>query len=126
MPLIQVDLDRALFEEKGKQISDAIHAAQLEVPEMGIPATDKFQLFRPRDAGELVFDPGHGGVDRRSIVIIQITAVRRFPVRLKQALFEKIITRVAEVGLRTDDIFISFIENGFEDWKAGLPSAATS
>jgi hypothetical protein len=61
MPLVQIDLPRPLFEKKGTQISGEIHQAFIDSLE--IPADDKFQIFRPRDAGELVFDPGYGGVD---------------------------------------------------------------
>ena len=123
MPLIQIDLDRRLFEEKGQAISAAIHQAQVEMTDMNIPATDKFQVFRPHDAGELIADPAHGGVDRRDILVIQITAVHRFPVRTKQALFENIITHLSRLGIRSDDIFVALIENGFEDWKPGIASA---
>ena len=55
MPLVQVDLPRALFEEKGTQIGDEVHQAFIDALE--VPADDRFQIFRPREAGELVFDP---------------------------------------------------------------------
>ncbi|MGH3170643.1 MAG: hypothetical protein ACRDN0_32800, partial [Trebonia sp.] len=61
MPLVQVDLPRPLFAEKGARISDEIHQAFID--SLAIPADDKFQIFRPREADELVFDPGYGGVD---------------------------------------------------------------
>jgi hypothetical protein len=81
MPLVQIDLPRPLFEEKGTQISEEIHQAFIDSLE--IPADDKFQVFRPRDAGELVFDPGYGGVDRRSLIVIQVLMVHRYTVELK-------------------------------------------
>jgi hypothetical protein len=58
MPLVQVDLPRPLFAEKGSKISAEIHQAFIDA--MEIPADDKFQVFRPREAGELVFDLGYG------------------------------------------------------------------
>jgi hypothetical protein len=65
MPLVQVDLPGPLFEQKGAQISAEIHQAFIDALE--IPADDKFQVFRPREVGELVFDAGYGGVDRRNL-----------------------------------------------------------
>jgi hypothetical protein len=84
MPLVQIDLPRPLFEKKGTQISEEIHQAFIDSLE--IPADDKFQIFRPRDAGELVFDRGYGGVDRQNLIVIQVLMVHRYTVELKREL----------------------------------------
>jgi hypothetical protein len=117
MPLIQVDLDRGLFEASHAAIGDAIHDAQIEA--LGIPADDRFQVFRPRGDGELKFDPGYNGVDRRSLVLIQVTAVHMYPVAVKRRFFETLVAKLAPLGIRTEDVLISLVENGFEDWFAG-------
>jgi hypothetical protein len=96
MPLVQVDLPRPLFAEKGTRISDEIHQAFIDALE--VPADDKFQIFRPRETGELVFDPGYGGVDRRSLVVIQVLMVRRYTVELKRELYRHIVTRLARAA----------------------------
>ena len=56
MPLIQVDLDRSLYESSHDAIGRAIHDAQIEA--LGIPADDRFQVFRPRDRGRAEVRPG--------------------------------------------------------------------
>jgi hypothetical protein len=117
MPLIQVDLPRPLFEQKGASISAEIHQALIEALE--IPADDKFQVFRPREAGELVFDPGYGGVDRRDLILIQVLMVHLYPVERKRALYRHMVTRLAAVGVRREDIQIAVTENHHEDWYAG-------
>lgn len=117
MPLIQVDLDRRLFEASHDAIGDAIHNAQIEA--LGIPADDRFQVFRPHDAGELKFDPGYNGVDRQALVLIQVTAVHMYPVAVKRRFFETVVAKLAPVGIRAEDVLISLVENGFEDWFAG-------
>ncbi|MGH7921093.1 MAG: tautomerase family protein [Candidatus Dormibacteraceae bacterium] len=117
MPLIQIDLTRDLFETSHDAIGAAIHDAQIEV--LGIPADDRFQVFRPHGAGELKFDPGFNGVDRRDLVLIQVTAVHLYPTATKQALFRAIAERLGALGIRADDIHIALTENGFEDWYAG-------
>jgi phenylpyruvate tautomerase PptA (4-oxalocrotonate tautomerase family) len=117
MPLIQVDLPRPLFEQKGQQVSAEIHRALIEALE--IPADDKFQVFRPREAGELVFDPSYGGVDRRNLILIQVLMVRLYPVEKKRELYRHMVTRLAAIGVRREDIQIAVTENHHEDWYAG-------
>lgn len=117
MPLIQVDLNRALFDASHDAIGHAIHEAQVEV--LGIPADDRFQVFRPHGDAELKFDPGYNGVDRRDMVLIQITAVHMYPEETKKALFCAIARRLCELGIRPDDVHIALTENGAGDWYAG-------
>ncbi len=117
MPLIQVDLDRDLFDSLHEEMSRAVHDAQIDA--LGVPADDLFQVFRPHDAGELKFDPGYNGVDRRRLVLIRITMVHMYSVASKQKLYRAIVDRLGPYGLRAEDILISVVENGFEDWYAG-------
>ncbi|WP_138443922.1 tautomerase family protein [Sinomonas susongensis] len=117
MPLIQVDLDRDLYESSHPAISDAIHEAQIEA--LGIPADDRFQVFRTHGQGELKFDPGYNGVDRRALLLIQVTAVHMYPVAVKRKFFETLVAKLAPLGIRGEDVLVSLVENGFEDWYAG-------
>ncbi|MGH3165068.1 MAG: tautomerase family protein, partial [Trebonia sp.] len=78
-----------------------------------------FQVFRPREAGELVFDPGYGGVDRRDLIVIQVLMVHMHSVELKRELYRHIVTRLSAIGIRREDIQIAVTENGYEDWYAG-------
>jgi Tautomerase enzyme len=117
MPLVQVDLPRALFHEKGGTISSEIHQALID--SLAIPADDKFQVFRPRDEGEIIFDPGYNGVDRRNLILIQVLMVHMYPVDLKRELYRQVVTRMDAIGIRPQDIQIAVSENGYEDWYAG-------
>jgi phenylpyruvate tautomerase PptA (4-oxalocrotonate tautomerase family) len=117
MPLVQVDLPQPVFAEKGARISDEIHQAFIDA--LAIPADDKFQIFRPREVGELIFDPGYGGVDRRSLIVIQVLMVHMYPVERKRELYRHIVTRLSALGIRREDIQIAVTENGYEDWYAG-------
>ena len=117
MPLIQVDLSAALYDELHEQMSTEIQAAQVEA--LGITPDDLFHVFRPRQQGELKFDPGYNNVERRDLVLIHITMVHMYPVAKKRALFEAIARRLGALGIRSEDILISVVENGFEDWYAG-------
>lgn len=117
MPLIQVDLIQKVYDDLHEQLSAEIQAAQVEA--LGITPDDLFHVFRPRQAGELKFDPGYNDVDRRELVLIHITMVHMYPVGKKRALFEAIVRRLGALGIRAEDILISVVENGFEDWYAG-------
>jgi hypothetical protein len=117
MPLIQVDLDRSLYESSHAAIGTAIQEAQIEA--LGIPADDRFQVFRPHEQDELKFDPAYNGVARDNLVLIQVTAVHMYPVAVKRKFFETIAAKLAPLGIRTEDVLISLVENGFEDWFAG-------
>ncbi len=117
MPLVQIDLPRALFDRKAKEIGIELQAAFADTT--SVPLNDKFQIFRPRDDGEIVFDPTYGGVDRRSLMIIQVLMVHQYPVDQKRNLYRAMVNRLVKLGIRKDDIFIALYENGFEDWYAG-------
>ncbi len=117
VPLIEVNLDRKLYEEKGEGISREIHQAQIDA--LGIAPEDLFQVFNPHEPGELKFDPTYGGVDRRSLMVIRITIVHRHSVVVKKGLYTAILDRLAVIGIRPDDVQIALVENGFEDWFAG-------
>lgn len=117
MPLIQVDLDRKLFDSSHERLSEAIHQAQVEA--LGIPADDLFQLFCAHGTGEVKFDPGYNGVDRRSLVVVRITMVRGYSAETKRNLYRAIVSRLGQCDVRSEDILISIVENGPEDWYAG-------
>lgn len=117
VPLIQVDLARDTFDEHHEAIGDAIHDAQIAA--LGIPADDRFQIFTPHDGGELTFDPGYNGVDRRNLLVIRVVAVHMYPVATKQRFFRAVVERLGPLGIRAEDVLISLTENGFEDWYAG-------
>jgi Tautomerase enzyme len=117
VPLIQVDLDRELFDSLHEELSTAIHNAQIEA--LGISADDLFQVFSPRDAGELKFDPSYNNVDRQHLVLIRITMVHMYSVAIKRKLYKAIVEGLGQHGVRPEDILVSVVENGFEDWYAG-------
>jgi hypothetical protein len=117
MPLIQVHLAREVFAASHDAIGDAIHDAQIDV--LGIPADDRFQIFLPHDAGELKFDPGYNGVDRRNLLVIRIVAVRMYDTATKHTFFKAIADRLEPLGIRPEDVLICWTENGAEDWYAG-------
>lgn len=117
MPLVQIDLNRSLYEAQRDAISDAIHDAQIEV--LGIPADDRFQVFRPYEDGErrLRFNSDYD--DRPNQIIVHLTMVRQYSVATKVALYKRILVNLGKLGIAPGDVHIPVVENGFEDWYAG-------
>lgn len=117
MPLIQIHLDQELFDSQADRLSAALHQAQIDA--LDIPTDDLFQVFTPHGRGELRFDPGYNGVDRRRLVLLQITMVRMYDDATKKGLFKAIVDRLADIDVRPEDVLISVVENGLDDWYAG-------
>ena len=119
MPMVQIDLRRDVFQEKGKAISQAIHAGLIEGLDMA--ADDLFQVFRPHDDGELVFSPDFGGADRQDLILLRITMAHMFPVDTKRRMYKALVQRLEQAGVRHDDILVCVVDVGFDDWYAGAP-----
>ncbi len=117
MPNVFIDLDAELYERLGDQISTEVHQAQIDV--LDVVPDDLFQIFTPHAPREIKFDPGYGGVDRRSLLMIRLLMVHMYPVAKKRELYAEIVRRLEVLGIRPEDVLISITENGFEDWYAG-------
>ena len=118
MPLVQFDLPRPLFEEKGTEISEEVHLAFIDA--LDIPPDDKFQIFRPREQGRARIRPvvrgrGPQGSDGRFRSSWSIAT----PWHSKRELYRALVTRLGKIGVRPEDIQIAITENGYEDWYAG-------
>jgi hypothetical protein len=117
LPFIQVHLAREVFDSSHEEIGRAIHEAQIAA--LGIPAGDRFQVFQPHDTGEIKFDPGYNGVDRRNLLLIRVIAVHVYSTAIKQLFFQSVVDKLEPLGIRSEDVLICLTENGFDDWYAG-------
>jgi hypothetical protein len=118
--LIEVDLDRALYEEKGDGIGNAVHQAQIDA--FDLSPDDVYQVFRPHDdTRELRFHPSFGGRDRRGLTLIRVTVIHKHPGTVKKKFYKAVAENLEAIGIRREDVLIALIENGFEDWFADLP-----
>jgi hypothetical protein len=117
LPLIEVHLEKNLFDLRHEELSKAIHDAQIDALE--IPPDDLFQVFSPHSPAELRFDATYNGVDRQHLLLIRITMVHRYSVEIKRKLYVTIVEKLEGLGIRREDVLIAVVENGFEDWYAG-------
>ena len=121
MPTVHVDLHRELFDAKGAAISRAIHEGLIEGLDM--PADDLFQVFSPREPGEMYFSRDFGGVDRQDLVFLRITMAHMFDTDTKRRMYAALVRHLEGAGVRREDLLVSVVEVGFEDWYAGGPVA---
>jgi phenylpyruvate tautomerase PptA (4-oxalocrotonate tautomerase family) len=123
MPLVRIDLDDAIPTHRRRAIADAIHDALVTSPAM--PPHDRFQIITTHPGpDELIFDVHYLGVERRSVVFIQIVMVHMYDRPTKAAMFTAIADALVAAGVRRDDIFATVTENTAEDWYAGVDAAA--
>ena len=88
---------------------------------VNVPLNDKFQVITEHAPEELNITPSYMGVNYSAdIVLIQITLSRGRSVELKQAFYKRIADDLhRELGLDRQDVFISLVEAGREDWSFG-------
>jgi len=119
MPLVQINLRKGKSREYIKAIADGVHQAL--AGSYNVPADDRFQLIRQFDADEFIYDADYLGVHRTDdLVIIQITAGSWRDTETKQRLYQTIVANLTRAtGIRQEDVFVSLVGVGKDDWSFG-------
>lgn len=121
MPLVHVDIHAPLADLR-PQMSAAIHSALVDGWEM--PADDLFQIFQVHERGDLFYSPTFPEADRTDIVFVRILAYTGYSPETKQRGANLIVDRLAELGIKRDNILIALTENGDGDWLAPAKEVA--
>jgi phenylpyruvate tautomerase PptA (4-oxalocrotonate tautomerase family) len=119
MPLVRIDHSDA--RANSTEIAAAIHDAIVDT--YGIPVRDRFQVITSRPGATIVAEDAGLGFDRSDPVIIQIFTQRGRTDEIKQRLYAAIAERLEAVGVRGEDVFIGYVENGPQDWSFGYGRA---
>ncbi len=119
MPLVRIDLRRGKSPAYKKAICDGIYRALRET--FNVPENDRFMIVNEHDAGDFDHAEQYLGIAYSDdLVIIQITANDTRTTSVKQAVFARIATLLAEnPGLRKEDVFINLLECKTENWSFG-------
>jgi phenylpyruvate tautomerase PptA (4-oxalocrotonate tautomerase family) len=119
MPLVRISVMKGRSAAQKRALGDAVHRALVET--IDVPALDRFQVITEHEPGDLVYDPEYLGIHRSDgVVFIQITLSRGRSLAQKRALYRGIAANLHEsTGLRTEDVFVSLVEVGREDWSFG-------
>ncbi|MEV6700361.1 tautomerase family protein [Streptomyces sp. NPDC051453] len=116
MPLVRIDMIRGRSPEAVRAIADAIQQSLIDV--LKIPERDRFQIVTQHDADEIIaLDAGLGFQRTPGTVIVHVFTQRGRGTEDKQHLYRTLGERLADVGVDGKDLFISYYENGPDDWS---------
>jgi 4-oxalocrotonate tautomerase len=117
MPLQRIDVSTARSPEIRMRIADAIHRALVET--IAVPADDRFQVVTAHPPGGLVFPKAYLGIPHQDPVLVQVTLSRGRTTEQKQALYKRMGELVQEAGIPPNELVVSLVEAGREDWSFG-------
>ena len=119
MPLSRIALRRGKSADYRRAILDGVYAAMRET--FNVPEDDRFMLVEEYDAENFVYGDRYFGIARSDdLVIIQLTVSNTRSLAQKQALFARIVAKLAQnPGVRPEDVFINLVEVVKENWSFG-------
>jgi phenylpyruvate tautomerase PptA (4-oxalocrotonate tautomerase family) len=119
MPLVRISLMKGKQEGFGKKVGDAVYRTMME--SINVPAKDNFQIITEHDKNALIYDPSYLDIQRTDgIIFIQITLNEGRTVELKKNFYKTLAERLnRELGVRTEDVFVSLVEVKKENWSFG-------
>jgi len=120
VPLARIDINRNTPADHVRIISNAVYGAMTEIA--NVPLHDKFQIITRHDADEIVYpEEGYLGIAYSpDIIFIQVTWVSGRTTDVKKQFYRRIADEIHEkAGVRKEDVWISLVESGREDWSFG-------
>ncbi|MEV5846357.1 tautomerase family protein [Streptomyces sp. NPDC051985] len=116
MPLVRIDLIRGRSPENIRAIADAVQQSLIDV--LKIPERDRFQIVTQHDPDEIIaLDAGLGFQRTPGTVIIHIFTQHGRTTEEKQHLYRTLAARLDEADVDGKDLFVSYFENGPDDWS---------
>jgi 4-oxalocrotonate tautomerase len=120
MPLVRIDISKDASADLIRIVGDVVYDAMVEIA--NVPQHDKFQIVTRHAPEELVCPPkGYLGTKYSpGIIFIQVTWVAGRSTDVKKRFYQKIADGIHAKGkVRKQDIFISLVDSGREDWSFG-------
>ncbi|MGW1817399.1 tautomerase family protein [Streptomyces sp. NPDC002125] len=117
MPLVRIDLIRGRSPDNIRAIADAVQHSLIDV--LKIPERDRFQIVTQHDPDEIIALDAGLGFERTpaDTVIVHIFTQRGRSTADKQRVYKTLAERLAAAGVDGKDLFVSYFENGPEDWS---------
>lgn len=118
MPLVRITQQDVRTPEESRQLADIVQDVMLEL--FAAPPGDRYQIVETLPVGSIIAEDTGLGLERSDgVVIIHITQQGRGEEQ-KRAIYAALSERLAAAGLvREDDLIVSVVENGHEDWSFG-------
>ncbi len=124
MPFARIDLIRGKTPEYRRTIGQTVYAAMVEI--LKAPENDRFQIITEHDTDNFIFDPSFFGIERSAdLVFVQMALAEGRTLEQKRGFYKQVADELnAKLGLRREDIFISLIGTGRDDWSFGNGEAS--
>jgi 4-oxalocrotonate tautomerase len=120
MPLVRIDVNKNASAARMRVVSEAVYHAMVEIA--NVPPHDRFQVITRHEADEIIYpEEGYLGIEySRDLIIIQVTWVGGRSTEVKKKFYQRIAYEIHEKEqVRMQDIWISLVDSGREDWSFG-------
>jgi 4-oxalocrotonate tautomerase len=120
LPLVRIDISKTASRERVRDVGDAVYNAMIGVA--NVPQHDRFQVVTRHEPDEIIYpEQGYLGIDYTpDLIIIQVTWVGGRSTEVKKRFYQHIADEIhAKQGVRRQDIWISLVDTGREDWSFG-------
>jgi phenylpyruvate tautomerase PptA (4-oxalocrotonate tautomerase family) len=118
MPLVRIDTTQRFDASTRRAIGDATHRALVET--MKVPVDDRFQVIVGHPDEALNITPTYLGIAHgKDPVVIQVTLNAGRTVEVKQAFYARLAEELHALGVRREDVIVSLVEVGKENWSFG-------
>jgi phenylpyruvate tautomerase PptA (4-oxalocrotonate tautomerase family) len=122
LPLVRIDVNEGRTPEDLQRLSRGIHDAILA--EYRIPERDYFHILTEHPQGQIFAQDAGLGFERTGgVVMIQIFTQAGRSQEAKRNLFAAVASKLAELGVGGEDVFIGYVENTAGDWSFGFGRA---
>ena len=85
-------------------------------------------MIAEHDESNLIYDPNFFGISRsKDIIFVQLTLAEGRTLEQKRGFYKRVVDDLHDrLGVRTEDVFVSLIGTGREDWSFGNGEASLS
>jgi len=118
MPLIRIDAVAGRAQEEISTLLEAAHRAIVSA--LGVPQSDRYQIYQEHPAGHLVIEDTGLGIKRRSNLLVISVTTRPRSQEKKTELYQELVRELQSTcGIAPSDIIVSIVSNTPADWSFG-------
>jgi 4-oxalocrotonate tautomerase len=84
------------------------------------------QVIAEHDAANFIYDPNFFGISRsKDVIFVQLTLAEGRTLEQKRAFYKRLVDDLHDrLGVRKEDVFVSLVGTGREDWSFGNGEAS--
>ncbi|MFP7393328.1 tautomerase family protein [Niallia circulans] len=122
MPLIKLDMLEGRTENEIRQILDVTH--DVMVRNFQVPERDRYQIVSQHKPYEMIIQDTGLGFERSEKVLVFTITSRERKQEHKQKFYQELTEELeAKCGIAPNDVMVSFMINGDDDWSFGFGEA---